>query len=222
MTVSKVTQHYETKTREWPGLFIVFEGIDGTGKTSQITRLENFLNQQNFPVLSTYEPSNGPYGTKLRQHFYNRDKISKEEELQLFLDDRKDHLQHTVLPALENGTIVLCDRYFLSTIAYQGATGRFTEEELLTKNNFAPAPDIALLFQAPLSVCLNRITAGRKELLNDFEQHKYLEKTAAIFSCLNFPWLKVVNSNQNIELVEQEIRQLILPLLKTLQQKQRR
>lgn len=219
MTVSTPTQHHQTGTYpDWPGLFIVFEGIDGTGKTSQLVRLANFLRQQGESVVSTREPSNGPYGTRLRQLFCSRETIGKEEELQLFLDDRHDHLHRTIIPALADGAIVLCDRYFLSTVAYQGATGRFSVEELLKKNSFAPVPDIALLFQAPISTCLARITIGRGESPNDFEQYHSLEKAAEIFSLLDFPWLKTVDCNHDMAKVEQNIQRHILPLLKQWQQ----
>ncbi len=198
---------------ERQGLFIVFEGIDGTGKTSQITRLASFLKTSGHDVLTTREPSDGPFGKRLRSLFYNRKEISKDEELQLFLDDRKDHLQQIILPALKKGTTVLCDRYFLSTIAYQGATGHFTIEELLARNNFAPEPDIALLLTAPVAICIERITRGRKEKPNDFEQRAFLEKTDAIFTALEFPWLKRIDCSGSMETVEQEIQRHIRPLL---------
>ncbi len=198
---------------ERQGLFIVFEGIDGTGKTSQIDRLASFLKTQGHDVVTTREPSDGYFGKKLRSLFYSREAISKGEELQLFLDDRKDHLQQTILPALKKGSTILCDRYFLSTIAYQGATGHFTVEELLAKNSFAPAPDIALLLTAPITTCIERITKGRKEKLNDFEQRAFLEKTDAIFASLQFPWLKRVDCSGSMDTVEREIRQYITPLL---------
>ncbi len=221
MKNSKSSQHNQIwkNIRNWPGFFIVFEGIDGTGKTSQITRLASFLQSLRHQVICTREPSDGPHGTRLRQLFHKRETLSREQELQLFIDDRKDHLQTTVLPALNRGDIVLCDRYFLSTVAYQGATGHFTVDELLTKNAFAPAPDLALLLQAPLSVCLNRITAGRNDTLNDFEQKHFLEKTADIFSQLSFSWLKTIDCSKTMDSVETEIQQHILHLLRQGQKK---
>ncbi len=203
---------------KWPGLFIVFEGIDGTGKSSQIKRLASFLENLGHNVLTTREPSDGTFGTKLRSLFYNRETISKEEELQLFIDDRKEHLQKTVLPALKKGQVVLCDRYFPSTIAYQGATGAFGIDELLAKNSFAPAPDIALLLAAPVDLCIQRITKGRNEKLNDFEKRDFLQKADAIFASLQFPWLKRIDCSDTMDEVEQEIRQIIEPLLQQKQQ----
>ncbi len=203
----------DKKEHNWKGLFIVFEGIDGTGKTSQITRQTSSLRRQGYTVLSTREPSDGPFGVRLRSLFYQREQISKQEELQLFLDDRRDHLQKTILPALQQGAIVLCDRYFLSTVAYQGATGSFTIEELLAKNSFAPAPDLAVLLSAPVATCLQRITHGRKEKPNDFEQQNFLQRAHEIFTTLDFPWLKRIDCDHSLEEVEQEIKRYIQPLL---------
>ncbi len=210
---------YSEAIAKWPGLFIVFEGVDGSGKSSQIERLASFLENLGHNVLTTREPSDGIFGTKLRSLFYQREKISKEEELQLFIDDRKEHLQKTVLPALKEGQVVLCDRYFLSTIAYQGATGAFDIDNLLAKNSFAPPPDIALLLTAPVDICIQRITKGRNEKLNDFEKQDFLQKADAIFASLQFPWIKRVDCSKTEAEVEQKIRGIIKPLLHLQQQK---
>jgi dTMP kinase len=105
------------------GFFIIFEGIDGTGKSTQLHLLAEKLKQLDYAVVSTREPTNGPYGKKIRELFVDRTAATLEEELELFIADRDQHVQEVIAPALADGSIVICDRYYLSTVAYQGARG---------------------------------------------------------------------------------------------------
>ncbi|MDH3776874.1 MAG: dTMP kinase, partial [Desulfobulbaceae bacterium] len=100
------------------GLFIVFEGIDGTGKSTQLHLLAEKLRQLGYAVVATREPTNGPYGQKIRKLFVDRGSVSQEEELELFIADRDQHVKEIIKPALSDGCVVICDRYYLSTIAY--------------------------------------------------------------------------------------------------------
>ena len=100
------------------GKLIVFEGIDGTGKSTQLTLLEKVLRELQIPVVSTREPTEGTYGRRIRALYTDRGSFSLQDELQLFLADRREHVRECIAPALAAGKIVLCDRYVLSTIAY--------------------------------------------------------------------------------------------------------
>jgi dTMP kinase len=126
------------------GLFIVFEGIDGTGKSTQLHLLAEKLRQLDYAVVATREPTNGPYGKKIRELFVDRGAVSREEELELFIADRDQHVKEVIAPALEDGCVVVCDRYYLSTIAYQGANG-MDPDIILAKNQDFPAPDLAII-----------------------------------------------------------------------------
>lgn len=196
------------------GLLIVFEGTDGTGKSTQLQLLASNLEKRNYPVITTREPTTGEYGQKIRHLYVNRDQVSREEELELFIADRKDHVRNLLIPALNEGKIILCDRYFLSTAAYQGAMG-IDPEKILTLNDFAPDPDLALLFQVPIETGLNRITASRGDTPNDFEQHETLLKVAAIFSSIDRPYIQVIDATGSIEQVHGRVVQQVTPLLST-------
>ncbi len=195
------------------GKLIVFEGIDGTGKSTQIQLLAEKLLAKGYDTVVTREPTDGIFGKKIRQHFLERSTLSKEEELQLFLDDRMDHLQTLLHPALEKGQIVLCDRYFLSTAAYQGAIG-FDPQTIVEQNNFAPVPDLALILQLSPEESIRRITSYRGDNLNDFEQKENLEKVQQIFDNMKYPYIRRVNALQNIEQVHREICSLVKTVLK--------
>lgn len=186
------------------GCLIVFEGIDGTGKSTQLELLANHLRGQGFDVVQTKEPTEGPYGRKIRSHYTRREKITQEEELALFIEDRRQHVNDLILPALEDNKIILCDRYYLSTIAYQGAAGG-DMEEIARRNRFAPEPDLVLLFQNPPELSVKRITATRGDVLNDFEQHDYLTQVAAIFSSMDHSFIRSINAQQSIENVHHDV-----------------
>ncbi len=194
------------------GLLIVFEGIDGTGKSTQLELLAEELRRRAYPVVTTREPTSGPYGQEIRKLYRDRADCSPAEELQLFIEDRRQHVREVLKPALEAGNIVLCDRYYLSTVAYQGANG-FAVEELLAQNSFAPEPDLTLLFQAPLSLGISRITGERGDILNDFEKAETLAKVAEIFNSLEHRSIRKIDATGSISTVLDKALSLVLALL---------
>lgn len=197
------------------GLLIVFEGTDGTGKSTQLQLLAQALQDQGLPVVITREPTEGAYGRQIRELYANRQAVSLDEELNLFLADRKEHVEQLLTPALHSGMIILCDRYYLSTVAYQGAAG-LDVNHILARNAFAPVPDLALLFHAPIQTGIRRITQGRGEELNDFEKEDYLRQVAAIFSQLELPFIRRINAARTIEAIHCEVLGLVQPLIEKL------
>ncbi len=194
------------------GLLIVFEGIDGTGKSTQLHLLETDLLQKGYEVVTTREPTDGIYGKKIREHFTNRNALSKEQELNLFLDDRKDHVDKLLSPALKDGKIILCDRYYLSTVAYQGAVG-FDPKELIKRNDFAPKPDIAFLFCASPKISISRIMSMRGDTPNDFEQEEVLTAVASVFDSLDLPFIHRLDASAPIPLIHESIAQTVDSLI---------
>ena len=137
------------RTRPYPGLFVVLEGIDGAGTTTQAERLVTALRAEGYRASSTREPSDGPIGTMIRQALKGRlglpnhaGPLGPQTLTLLFAADRVDHLEAQVLPALDRGEIVICDRYVLSSLAYQGMT--LPMEWVSGINAFAARPDITL------------------------------------------------------------------------------
>lgn len=194
------------------GRLIVFEGTDGTGKSTQLKLLHRGLAQQGLPVVSTREPTDGAFGRQIRNLYVNRHQYSREEELELFLADRREHVRDFLQPNLDLGKIILCDRYYFSTAAYQGALG-LDPEEILRRNAFAPEPDLVLLFQAPLWLSIERITNGRGDTLNRFEQREFLEKVAAIFAAIDRPCIRRIDASGPMEEVRRQVLAAVAPLL---------
>jgi len=195
-----------------PGRLIVFEGTDGCGKSTQVHLLKDSLSALGYSVIATREPTDGPYGQRIRALYCDRSACTADEELELFLADRREHVSQLLEPALTEGKIILCDRYFLSTAAYQGARGH-DPEDILRRNHFAPDPDLALLFQLPLELSLQRITSGRGQRPNDFEQLAELKKVAAIFAGINRPYIRIIPASGSIETVHHRVMAEVGPLL---------
>lgn len=187
------------------GILIVFEGIDGTGKTTQIRLLAEQLEKRGLDVIATREPTDGTYGKKIRELYSNRNSVTKKEELELFLQDRKEHVEDLIQPALLQGKVVLTDRYYLSTAAYQGAAG--IDPEIILKENeaFAPCPDLAIIIELPVDESVLRIEKYRKESLNDFEQEESLRRVAKVFASINRNFIRRVDGLKNIDDVHKEI-----------------
>ena len=194
------------------GLLIAFEGIDGTGKSTQLPLLATYLRSLGRSVVETREPTNGPYGQRIRGLYTDRGQVSLEEELELFIADRKEHLQTCIHPALEAGQIVLTDRYYFSTAAYQGAAG-LDAQEIFSRHAFAPEPDLVILLTQTPAESVERIQGGRGEQLNDFEQQEQLEKVAALFASFPQRCIARIPATGTIEQVQLAIRTAVAPLL---------
>jgi dTMP kinase len=199
-------------TEAGKGTFIVFEGIDGTGKSTQIRLLARDLEKIGHDVVVTREPTEGIYGRKIRALYLNRSAVSASDELDLFIKDRREHIETLITPALEAGKIVLCDRYFLSTAAYQGAAG-CSPAAILARHRFAPEPDLAIIIEVEPRICIVRITEKRGDQLNDFEQFESLKKVDSIFKQMDLPYVERVDGSVAEAEVYRRVRKLIERLL---------
>lgn len=201
------------------GLFIVFEGIDGTGKSTQLHLLAEKLRQLGYAVVATREPTNGPYGQKIRKLFVDRGSVSQEEELELFIADRDQHVKEIIKPALSDGCVVICDRYYLSTIAYQGANG-MDQDLIMKKNEDFPVPDLAIILEIEPAHGIHRIQNQRHEHPNTFEEKANLQKVAGIFSTMRQDYIERINGSDSIENVYRLVFEAVAKVLaqKTTQQ----
>ena len=143
------------------GLFITFEGPEGSGKTTQIRMAGKHLEKKHVPYLITEEPGGTKLGNELRRLLLNKSSlnITGKAELLLFAAARAQHVVEIILPAIEEGTVVLCDRYSDATIAYQGYGRALRLDDVRWVNGFASQalqPDITFLFDIPVEIGLQR------------------------------------------------------------------
>jgi dTMP kinase len=162
------------------GILIAVEGIDGAGKTTQVRLLSERLQLAGMDVVSSKEPTDGPWGARVRQSAITG-RLPLEDETHAFLEDRKEHVRDLVAPALEAGKVVILDRYFYSTIAYQGARGQDVQD-LIERTAQFPRPDITFLIDIDPAVAVSRIANGRGETPNQFERAEYLAEARKIFN----------------------------------------
>ncbi|MCX7625487.1 MAG: dTMP kinase [Candidatus Sumerlaeaceae bacterium] len=192
------------------GLLLAFEGIDGAGKTTQAKAAVEELKRRGFDAVYLREPTDGPHGMKLRQLMAaGRDTVSPREEFELFLADRAYDVEHHIKPALDTGKIVCIDRYYPSSMAYQGALGLDPEEIRRANESFAPRPDVILLFRLPVEVGTARILGSRTEGQNLFEHQSYLEKVAAIFEKMSFPQMVRLDATLPPEILQSLVLRII-------------
>ena len=194
-------------------MLVAFEGIDGTGKSTQVRLLAESLRDMGHNVMVTREPTDGPVGQRIRELFTSRAEVSQEEELELFLADRRQHVAEVIKPALSAGRIVLTDRYYLSTAAYQGAAGLDPAEIIRRNEQFAPVPDLVLLLVVPPALGVKRIRTLRGESLNAFEQEKELKKVAEIFDLLDRGYIRRIDASQSVEEVQRKVFAAVQQLL---------
>lgn len=196
------------------GMLIAFEGIDGTGKSTQLPLLAAYLRGLGLAVIETREPTSGPYGRQIRALYRTRHTASAEEELELFIADRRQHVEECILPALVKGQVVLTDRYYFSTAAYQGAAG-CDSAAIFARHGFAPEPDLVLLLTLTPAESVARIRELRGETLNDFEQQDQLEKVAALFASFDHGCIVRIPANRPVAEVQASVRAAVRQLLAT-------
>ncbi len=162
------------------GLLIVLEGIDGSGKTTQARLLAAALRRAGLEALSFREPSRGRWGREIRKKARRPDSLTPEEELTLFLKDREEDVARNILPSLRRKKAVILDRYYFSTIAYQGARGLSRERIRRLNEKFAPRPDLVFVLDVDPARGLGRIE-GRPKKEPLFERENYLARVRRIF-----------------------------------------
>lgn len=194
-----------------PGFLIVAEGIDGTGKSTQVRLLADALRAAGHRVITSREPTDGPYGRRLRQSA-TTGRLSPEEEFQLFLRDRRDHVATLIRPALDAGSIVILDRYYFSTMAYQGARGFDPEEIRRLNEEFAPQPDLLLHLDLPVDKALDRIGA-RDGSANEFEQREALQQCGRVFHSVTDDFVRRIDASRTIEQVHADVLAATLDMM---------
>ena len=194
------------------GKLVVFEGIDGTGKSTQVRLLREYLEAQGIEIVTDYEPTRGEWGMRVRAAAASGKRLPVEVEVDCLLRDRREHVEQLITPALERGCWVLLDRYYPSMLAYQGATGINPAELRRLNENFAPQPDTAFWLDVPVEVALERIH-GRGGSNDAFEQRNFLESCRHIYAAFEAPWWHRIDATADVHSIHARIRERVRDLI---------
>ncbi len=209
------------KQNEKRGAFIAFEGIDGSGKGTQIRLLKQYLEQEGYPVFGTLEPNDSPTGSLIHQIMIGRIKTGNDVIAALFVADRLDHIQNDtngILKFVNQGVNVITDRFYFSSYAYQSVD--VPMEWIIQANSPAAQlirPDVTIFIDVDPAVTMERIEANRmtKELFE--EKDRLIETRKRYFEA--FDRLKdeehvvVIDGARAPELVQEDVRKAVMPYL---------
>ena len=200
------------------GKFITLEGIEGSGKSTNLVTIKSILDQYKIDYVLTREPGGGPLGPQLRKLLLDKDQsISPSVEMLLMMADRRDHVDNLINPNLDKGIWVISDRYLDSTIAYQGG-GRQLDIDLITSLSASlklPTPDFTLLFDLPVDVALER--AKERSELDRFERepkdfHSRIRESYLELASTNHR-IKTIDSSKDFESVSLQVKNYLTEFL---------
>ncbi|AEK72666.1 thymidylate kinase [Thermococcus sp. 4557] len=199
------------------GAFIVIEGIDGAGKSTQAKLLAEWFEEKGHEVVLTKEPTDTAFGKLIRKLVLTGGKegiidgarISHEAEALLFAADRAEHVSKLIKPSVEAGKIVISDRYFYSSLAYQWARG-LDLEWLIDLNRFAVRPDLVILLDLPVKESMKRING--RSIKTEFDKIVELQKKVRenyLKLAERFPEMRIVNALASVEDIHNDIVALV-------------
>ncbi len=205
--------------------FITFEGIEGCGKTTQISFLKDFLEKKNCSVITTREPGGTKIGDKIRRILLDSENsdIDIKTELLLYQASRAQHVKDLIRPALEQGCVVLCDRFTDATSVYQGFVQGISEDFLERLNRFTTdnlTPDFTVLIDCPVEIGLKRTEDRTKTINQEVCENRFEEKSVDFHQKVRLGYLQIAERNNNrfhivdgredISAVHREIRTAVI------------
>jgi dTMP kinase len=203
---------------------ITFEGIEGSGKSTQIKLVAEYFVEKNVPIIVTQEPSGTDIGRKIGSILFNSEHyyMCAETEMFLFCAARAQHVREKILPALEQNKVVLCDRFSDATYAYQGA-GRGLDHEFIRLINdysaFHLKPGLTLLFDLPVEIGLQRATDRNNRLKEPSSIDRFERENIDFHQRIRDGYLNIlrndpqrfrlIDANQDVNAIQEEVRRHI-------------
>jgi dTMP kinase len=212
------------------GTFITFEGIDGSGKSTQLRLLNNFLRANGWNPLVTREPGGTPVGLRLRAALLDAtEEVDPLTELLVFAADRAQHVRRVIRPALENGHIVISDRYADATVAYQGAGRGFPPEliaEIVQLATEGLKPDLTVLFDVSIEESTSRTTrrstgrssskGGRDRLdIEHADFHSRVREAYLQIARAEPERVKVIDASGPVEQTQEQLKEVVVGFLRS-------
>jgi dTMP kinase len=202
-------------------LFITFEGIEGCGKSTQSKMLNNCLLEEGYQVLLTREPGGPVISEKIRHLLLDiaHQEMTPETEILLYMASRAQHTAEWIIPALKQNAVVICDRYYDSTFAYQGSARKIDLDTIRCINTFATygkVPDLTFYIDIPVDVSIERIKTKKQDRLEN-ECKAFHEEVKKGFDQLlteNPDRYVHIDGQLDIETIHNKIKEIVLWKLK--------
>ena len=205
------------------GLFITFEGNDGSGKSSALQAVKQELKELGYDVLYTREPGGSPIAEKIRELILDKANVGMDDRTEALLDaaSRREHITKTIIPALNEGKIILCDRFLDSSLAYQGYARELGVENVLNMNQFATEglfPDLTILVCVHPEIGMSRIKKDERDM-DRLEIEKMTFHTKVYEGYLKVAdqynnRIVAINGEQTKEEVLQAVKDVLYPFIK--------
>ena len=199
------------------GKFITLEGLDGTGKSTNLPSIASQLRTHHHEVVITREPGGTPLGEKLRELLL-KDTMHPETETLLLFAARREHLDKVILPALRRGAWVISDRFSDASFAYQAGGRGVSSDKLEILEQWVlqrVQPDLTLLFDAPIAVCKQRLSSNARFDRFEREQEIFFENVRAAYlkRATRYPKrFRVIDATQSLERVQKQLQDIITSL----------
>lgn len=195
-------------------MFIVFEGVDGAGKTTQLQKLVQWLEQSGSNVVTCKDPGSTLLGEQLRSILLGAHEtpIDMRTEMMLFTTARTQLVQEIVKPALDAGKVVVLDRYIFSTIVYQGHAGKLDTEDIRAVNHIATAglmPDLTFILDLPVAVSMQRLGSSLDRM--ESRGSEYFQQVREGFILESDRWptgVELIDANRDPELIHDDIKSI--------------
>ncbi len=224
----RISKNYKKgrKRRLKKGILLAIEGLDGSGKTTQAKLLYTLLSQEGYNVCYLKEPTDGKWGKKIKKISQSKKRVISREgiqkEFELFLKDRKFDVENNIKPNINKHAIVILDRYYYSSIAYQGSLGYIAAEEIKKENEkIAPRPNIVFILDIPPVISTTRIhTDGENGVRNgfsSFESEKNLERVREAFLHLRDPIVHMIDGTRTRGAILDAIFNVVISIAQSLE-----
>ena len=200
------------------GLLVTFEGIEGSGKSTQIALTRTYLEGKGHSCLVTREPGGAPLGEEIRNFLLDKGDLRIDPLTELFLieADRTQHMAEIIKPALEEGRMILCDRFTDATLAYQGY-GRGVDMALIEEMNRQATggliPHCTILLDCSVEVGMGRAQGEDRFEREDHLFHQRVREGYLLIAQQEPQRVKVISGEGDQETIQEEIRKIILPLV---------
>lgn len=199
-------------------MFVVFEGVDGTGKSTQLKRCQQWLEEIGRRVTVCRDPGSTPLGDRLREVLLERSELDIDPvaEMFLFMASRAQLVSEVIRPAIQEGRVVLCDRFLLSTVVYQGRAGIIDPSLIWQMGAVATgglSPDLTLIFDVPLEIAMSRMGTRLDRMESRGEEFLSAVRRGFLAESASVAGARVIDATGKPDEIHEEVRKALAAVM---------